>query len=221
MTDNKPTPSELLLDQPERRSRSERTIGLFTNTSYSHASLGTLAMAILSKNLDDRGIHDLSKELLEVERSQDLGTFIRCVQARMQGNLTNVMYKAYDLDKYDGRIMDHRTNHVTAGNVIVTMDEGAKEINVSLLKHLIREAVRVITPHRLPSNFNIDQVKWLRYDSDTRNTKSHSKSVRTVDIINTFETEVKRGTLSVTFTSKTITFRNRDDIITYKKPHVG
>lgn len=222
MSDNKPTPSELLLAKPFRRSRSERTLGLFSSTSYSHASLGTLAMAVLAKSLGDEGVHGLAKEVLEVERTQDLGTFIRCVQAKMQGNLTNVRYKAYDFDKYTGTINDNRVNHITVGDIIVTTDSDVKmEVDTGLLLHLLEESAKVIIPKRVTKPFDAKDVKWLKYESTPTNMQTGAVSVTSMDIVKMFETEVGRKTLNVTFTPKTITFRHQESMTTYKKPHVA
>lgn len=225
-TPNKLTPKQLVLERPRRRSQSEMLLFKLVGSSYSHASLGNLAMGLLESSLDDDTKHDLCKNLLQLEREHEIGTFIRCIKADMRGGTFSFTVLAYDVNNLERTIDDKPDNHKEVGRLLVSLeDHQSVTVAKDFLRYLLSDAMRVMNSsgerRRTSSNsINTNDVIWLKYHKTNEQQRSKPVRATSEDIVSEIEEEVLNGRLNLYMTTQSIVLKKADVTNTFKKPHV-
>ncbi len=102
----------IIVDRPNRRSRSETILRDLMNTSYPHALLGnlTIRLAQMAEYSDDELRHT-AEVFRSAEADLSLIDFVRCVEIRRNNDVIDIVVKSLKLDLKMTQITDDRKQH--------------------------------------------------------------------------------------------------------------
>lgn len=105
-------PLSIIVDRPNRRSRSESILRDLMSTSYPHSLLGnlTILLAQMAGYSDDE-LRSTAEVFREAEGELSLIDFVRCVELRRSHGSVDVVVKSLKLDLKMTQIDDDRKHH--------------------------------------------------------------------------------------------------------------